>query len=193
MKGFLLLLACALLTAPALVPAETRPSPATLKLGPERPVVAIWRDSEGRQSGAPYLRIAIWGDGRVLFAADPQRWGHSLREGKLSREEVSRLRKEIAKTGVFSLTGTAYLVPDAPVDCVALDFGKRKQMLYWDEVETPNYGINIDPKPHHRKFKETWKAVNRLALAARPKQSRPVSGRFDPPREWRLKPAIQSE
>jgi hypothetical protein len=167
----------------------------SVSLGAKQPIVAVWRQSDGYRlsSDAPYLRMAVWEDGRVLFAADPGKWEHRLREGKISAGRLDELKKEIVGTGIFDLKGTCYLVPDAPMDCIVADFGGRRQMLYWDEVESPNYGINIAPKPRHLKFKECWKAVNRMLLACCPKEAKPVKGRFGPvPQSWVLKPAVQS-
>jgi hypothetical protein len=149
---------------------------------------------QGLLSAGPDLRIAIWNDGRVLFAANPKTWSHRLQEGKVSAERLAELKKQITRTGVFELKGNCYLVPDAGVDCLMVDLGTKRQMLYWDEVESPRHGININPQPHHLQFKQCWKAVNRLALACRPANPQPVKGRFGQvPRSWYLKPTIQSE
>ena len=161
-----------------------------------RPLIAIWEDSEGlhMNSGAPYLRIAIWNDGRIVFAKDASKWSHELLEGRIEAARRDELKKAIDKTGVFELKGNCYLVPDAPVDCVMLDFGGKQQMLYWDERESPNYGINITPTEQHLKFKSCWKEVNHLALEAIPKESQPHGEKFQrPPQSWRLKRPIQSE
>jgi hypothetical protein len=184
----------ALATLPGLFGLEKHEPP--VSLGAQRPIVAIWRQSDGHRlsSDAPYLRVAVWEDGRVLFAADPGKWEHHLREGRISAKDIIGIKKHIVETGVFDLKGTCYLVPDAPVDCVMADFGGRRQMLYWDEVESPNYGIHIAPKPQHMKFEECWKAFNRLLLASCPKEAKPVKGRFGPvPTSWYLRPAVQSE
>ena len=166
-----------------------------------RPFIAIWRDSAGfagpfnRPSDAPpYLRIAIWNDGRILFAKDAKKWGHELSEGRIEPARVANLKKALEQSGVFELKGNCYLVPDAPVDCIMLDLGTKQQMLYWDEVESPRYGINVSPKPHHLEFKRCWKAVNELAIGAIPEQTQPHNERFSrPPASWRLKSPIQSE
>lgn len=165
-------------------------------LGSRRPIVAVWCKDQGGpiSSGAQYLRVAIWADGRVLFAADPTKWNQNPLHGRISAARIEELKKGIAETGVFDLKGTCYLVPDADVYCTLVDFGGRQQMLYWDELENPHYGINIDPKPHHLKFKECWKAVSRLALACRPTHAKRVRGRFGPvPRFWYIREARQSE
>ena len=160
-----------------------------------RPFLAIWRDHEGlhKDSKAPYLRIAIWDDGKIVFARDPAKWDHDLLEGRIDATQVKELKQAIGATGVFELKGNCYLVPDAPVDCVMLDINGKQQMLYWDEVESPGYGINIQPTETHLKFKSTWKEVNRLALQAAPKDAQPYPNRFErPPESWRLKRPIQS-
>jgi hypothetical protein len=161
----------------------------------DRPMVALWRRDCGPFSGeeVPNLRFAVWADGRVLYAQDPKKWGHELRRGKLSPVRVARLKAAIADTGIFDLRGTCYLVPDAPEYCLMVDLGGKQQMLSWDEVEVSGYGINIDPKPHHREFKRCWKAVNHLALVALPDDGEAVKERFQAPRSWYIRPAVQSE
>jgi hypothetical protein len=159
----------------------------------DRPFLAIWQADGGLVGGA-YLRIAIWDDGRIRFAQDQKKWSHALRQGRISADQIARLKEDILKTGVFELKGYCYLVPDADMDCLLLDFSGMNQMLYWDEVEAPNYGINIDPKPHHLKFKECWKMVNELALKVVPVRSEPAAQEFrSAPKSWYLKEVIQSE
>ena len=160
----------------------------------DRPIVAVWRQFDGSGVGsAPYLRFAVWADGRVLFATDPSKWGHQLRRGKVSETRVARLKAALSDTGIFELEGTCYLVPSAPTDCLMVDLDGKQQMLYWDEVETPNYGININPKPHHLQFKRCWKIVNHLGLVALPDEGEAVEKRIQIPESWYLKRAVQSK
>jgi hypothetical protein len=164
--------------------------------GEDRPFLALWRQHDGLRlagSEAPYLRFAVWNDGRVLYAKDPARWSRELRRGKISAARVARLKAALADSGVFDLKGTCYLVPDAPCDCLMVDLGGKKQMLYWDEVEAAGYGINANPKPHHLEFKRCWKAVNHLGLVALPDEGEAVRERFRVPQSWYLKRALQSE
>jgi hypothetical protein len=164
--------------------------------GTNRPILAVWQDSPGYKADTnyPYLRVAIWSDGRVVFARDPNVWNHDLLLGRIPEEVLTKLKQDIRKTGVFELKGYCYLVPDASVDCVMLSFGDSRQMLYWDEVEQGSYGININPKPHHLAFKKAWWEVNRLALSALPKQAKKIDARFQrSPESWYLKKMIQSE
>src|SRR5207247_4694939 len=102
-------------------PAVTAPAADSLE---DRAFLAIWRDSEGfRHSEAPYLRVAIWSDGRIVFGKDPKKWEHELLQGRIEAARVTELKKALEETGVFELKGNCYLVPDAPVDCVMLDLG----------------------------------------------------------------------
>src|SRR5262249_44927536 len=124
--------------------------------GTNSPTIAIWEDSPGMTADTnyPYLRVAVWPDGTVVFARDPNVWNQDLLIGHLSAQVLARLEQDIRQTGVFELKGHCYLVPDAPVDCIMLSFGGSKQMLYWDEVENEGYGININAKPQHVAFKK---------------------------------------
>jgi hypothetical protein len=74
-----------------------------------------------------------------------------------------------------------------------VDLDTKKQMLFWDEVEDPEIGINFNPKPHHLEFKSCWKIVNHLGLLALPDDGQPVKERFQAPKSWYLKRVIQSE
>ena len=94
---------------------------------------------------------------------------------------------------MLDLQGTCYLVPSAPCDCLIVRVGGKEQMLYWDERESPNYGINIDPKPQHLHFKRCWKAVNHLAFVALPDDGEAFTDRVQIPDSWYIKRAVQSE
>jgi hypothetical protein len=160
-----------------------------------RPLIAVWCAHEGMKvSDAPYLRVAIWEDGQAIFAKDPEKWEHSLQEGKISPHRIKLLKKALSETGVFELKGNCYLVPDAPTYCITISIGDKKRTLYWDERESPNYGININPKTQHIEFKKCWKAVNNLALVACPDQGAESKEKFsESPESWRAEPSIQSE
>jgi hypothetical protein len=158
------------------------------------PLIAIWCSSEGKKLGAPYLRAAIWEDGKVIYAEDPEKWGQSLQEGKIAPYRIKLLKKALQDTGVFELKGDCYLVPDAPTYSITVKLGDKKRTLYWDECETKNYGINIKPKPQHIEFKRCWKTLNNLTLVACPDQSQEFQERFsEVPKSWFIEPSIQSE
>lgn len=157
------------------------------------PLFAVWLDSAGFVPGPPFLRLALWPDGRVVFARDPNVWSQDLYLGQLAPPALSQLKTALRKTGVFELKGNCYLVPDGHVECVLLSFDGAAQMLYWDEVESPSYGINIDPKPQHLAFKKAWWDVNQLAIAALPTKAQKLTTPFvAAPRTWYLKKRIQS-
>jgi hypothetical protein len=182
--GLLLLVACARPLADGALPGKDGGRE-------DRPFVAVWRHTDGfvSKADAPYLRVAVWDDGRILFAADPKKWGHDLRRGRVANDRVARLKAALRETGVFDLKGHCYLGPDMPIDCMMADLGDRKQALYWVEGMT-----EWMDKPHKKAFVRCWTAVNDLALATRPAESEPAGERFGPvPKSWYLKRMIQSE
>jgi hypothetical protein len=159
----------------------------------DRPFLAIWQATSGMW-GEPFLRIAIWEDGTIWFAKDPTTWSHALYQGQIPADRIALLKEDILKTDVFDLKGYCYLGLDDDVDCLMLNFGGKTQMLYWNERDDPNFGINFESKPHHMMFKECWKMVNKLALNVIPARSEPTTEEFrGAPASWLLKRSIQSE
>jgi hypothetical protein len=156
-----------------------------------RPFLAIWRDSEGNAPGSqsPFLRVAIWNDGSALFSMDPTEHGQELKRGRIAPYRVERLKAALRQSGVFDLKGYCYLGPDMPVDCVMVDLGDRRQMLYWVEGKT-----DWMKKPNRIEFVRSWTAVKHLASVACPDVFEAAKGRFEqPPKSWYLKEMIQSE
>lgn len=104
MKGKILCslgLLSALSSLPAYSAEDDKKQP--IPLGAKRPLVAVWSDSQGFKAGsAPALRIAVWEDGRVLFASDPKKWGSDLLEGKISPAK---------KQGLWKITKRSSSVP----------------------------------------------------------------------------------
>jgi hypothetical protein len=44
--------------------------------GTNSPIIAVWQDTPGLtdDTNYPYLRVAVWADGRVVFTRDPNDW-----------------------------------------------------------------------------------------------------------------------
>jgi hypothetical protein len=108
------------------------------------PIIAFWQDDPGTwrmDTNYPYLRVAVWADGRVVFARDSNIWNQDLLIGQLSAQTLATLEEDIRRTGVFELKGFCYLGPEFAVDCVMLSLGGSQQMLYWNEVENKLSGI----------------------------------------------------
>jgi hypothetical protein len=159
------------------------------------PIIAVWQDDPGTwktNRNYPYLRVAVWADGRVVFARDPNIWNQDLLIGQLSAQALATLQKDIRRTGVFELKGFCYLGPEFAVNCVMLSLGGSQQMLYWNEVENNLFDINY-PKPHYLVFKKAWWDVNRLVLSALPSEATKLEARLNPPKTWYLKKMLQSE
>lgn len=157
------------------------------------PIIAVWDDSleKSGEVNGPYLRLAIWADGRVVFARDPNQWSQDLQIGRISGKAMEELTGKILKTGVFELKRDEYLVPDAPSHKMLLSIAGWRKVLGWDEVDMEHYGISVNPNPDSNAFKKAWREVNLLAVAALPKESEKLNKRFEnPPRDWYRKEAI---
>jgi hypothetical protein len=162
------------------------------------PLAAVWRKvgrrpMPGRSFEGPALRYAVFEDGEILFAEDRDSLRGRVARAKLDSGAIAELERSLADTGVMDLTGTTYLVPDAPVLAMLVRVRGREQILYWDEVELPGYGINVAPKPHHLAFKKAWHAVDAVLAERVAKAGKTDTIEFTPPSSWSIKPAIQSE
>lgn len=187
------LLAAMVSTWTGCAPAQQEPV-AGIRPGPkdEVPMLALWINSHGMRAGesrGPELRFAIWEDGRVLCAKDPEKGGTTLCAGTITLEQVALLKKQVNASAIFSLKRYSYLVPDAPVHCLIANADGRQQILYWDERDTPNYGINVDLKPEAVAFKECWKQVKQAGLKRLNKElpELPATESFQVPKSWYLK------
>ncbi len=194
-RGWAKAVALLAISAMALPATAGPPADGNPLAGSKPPIIAIWQESAGfgPMGWEPCLRAAVWADGRAVFGKDPKSWGRGLLVGRIAAPRLAQLRRDLRATGVFALKGSAYLVPDAEVDCISLRFDGLKQTLYWDEVESPSYGANSRPTPNYLALKKAWRTVNKLVVDALPQQAAPLPGRFkQPPRSWYAKRAIQS-
>ena len=163
------------------------------------PLLALWVDDHGSKQrtspGEKVLRFAVWEDGTVLCGRDLENDGNRLRTGKIPKEQVALLKKQIQISGIFELKGNCYLVPDAPVHCMIAVVDGKQQMLFWDEREIPGYGINSNPKPQHLAFIRAWKQAKAAGIKQLGGSLTDLAGvqTFRPPDAWYLKKPIQSE
>lgn len=164
------------------------------------PLFAVWRrigayprPDDSPATWSPALRFAVFESGRYAFAEDPTRWDSPLREGYVDQATLELIRGEIMRSGIFELTGTCYLAPDAPVLVTLARIGGREQILYWDEIESSSHGINRDPQPRHIAFKRVWYEVGATLAHHRPAQSTLNLEQFQPPMTWYVREPVQSE
>ena len=77
--------------------------------GTNRPIIAIWQDFPGftADTNYPYLRVALWPDGRVIFARDPNAWKHDLLNGQVSIQATQpiQLLMIVSAVATGSFTG----------------------------------------------------------------------------------------
>ena len=101
--------------------------------GDDIPFLAIWcADNGSGKRNEPSLRIAVWDDGRIVFAEDPTVWSYNLRYGRLASEEVDSLKESLVATSVFDLEDYCFLLPLGQLDCVLTKVGVKEKILYLD-------------------------------------------------------------
>lgn len=187
----LLLAECALASAQ-----DDSPPLKNLGIPDERPLVAIWRpydtvpDSTGRFFYIS-LVVAIWQDGRVVFARDPYDGGHDLLEGRIPPYRIARLKTALADTGVFELKKTMFLTPSLTPSYTLVDLGEgQRQLLGWSSTK-----LACDSgDPRRLAFEDCWREVKNLALVACPDQRTAAKIRFRyTPDSWWLEDDAQAK
>jgi hypothetical protein len=149
---------------------------------PSDPILALLE--EPTMIEGPYLRFAIWENGRIVHASDLADRTSPPVEGNLTKSDVETLKSELSKTNVTSLRYKSYLVPDAPCHKLYCVVGGRKYMLEWDEYLHPNYGISTQFGPNEKAFVECWSILCELARR-RANGRDPSSFRMAETRSWR--------
>lgn len=175
-------------------PAQQEPTPG-IQPDPrgELPLLALWVRSHGNGSKLgepPELRFAIWEDGRVLCAKDPEKGGMPMRAGTITLEQVALLKKQINASAIFTLKQESYIAPDASVQCLLASADGNQQLLSWDTIERgETYRSSHDPKPDILIFEECWKQVKAAGLKRLKKDfpELPPTESFSPPKSWKLK------
>lgn len=151
------------------------------------PIVALWRDDVGMVESderPPFIRLAIWDDGTVVYAQSQDIWNHELCCGKLPTERIARLKAAIGESGIFSVSMTGHLVPDTPRDILMVNCSGRTKVLFWDEIDIPESGINAFPTTESIEFKRCWKTVGHLATLSLPLGGVSKEARFTVPVSW---------
>ncbi|MFA6242544.1 MAG: hypothetical protein WC655_16525 [Candidatus Hydrogenedentales bacterium] len=149
----------------------------------EVPFIAVWLERAGIDMEYPFLRVAIWEDGRVVFAEDPNTWSHHLLLGQISPSEVESLKQLLPETGLFDLKERRLLYPDSKSVLLSFAKGGTRQELAYAEFPEPVSGPLTDDQIQ---LVKTWFMVNRIVLAALPSHAQALHRRFpEPPESWR--------
>lgn len=150
----------------------------------DRPFLAIWRNYDGFTSKgeAPYLRIAMWDDGRVVFSPEVIGWNHTLQKGRIAAYRVERIKRALMDLGVFKLEKTGYGIPSMPQDLILLDLGEGKRKVL----------SGIDGDVIRRKaragwedYVRCWESIKTIAAIGCPDDFEKVTERFESvPKSW---------
>lgn len=127
------------------------------------PVVLVYRcAAESPSEGG--VELAVWEDGYVLYASNPEKAGRDIISGMVTPQRVQALLNQLDLAGVFSLSGDSFLVPDGPELVLAAEFGGKRNRHRWDEVIRPGWGANVHPTKAYIEFVCMWVSA-RIALS----------------------------
>ncbi|MFA6243931.1 MAG: hypothetical protein WC655_23510 [Candidatus Hydrogenedentales bacterium] len=147
----------------------------------QRPIVAVWKGPTSYNTlQASYLRVAIWEDGRVVFAKDPGGWSHDLLLGQISTDDVVRVKRSLKESGVFELEDTSFGLSGFPSLCILVAIDEDERLLQIAESETYCYlGISD--------FMRVQPKVLRIVASCVPQKSKELGQQqFAPQRSWYL-------
>jgi hypothetical protein len=117
---------------------------------------------------------AIWDDGLVVFASNPQQPGKNLQCGRITPSQLRKTLDDICAAGYFEI-GT-YQPPAAPdeshVRITATRAGKDSKHN-WNEHLNSSL-VNVDADPAFQRFAKVWAATRTTAAFARPKEPIPL-------------------
>ncbi len=148
----------------------------------ECPIVAVWQESkEGmpadpEKSRPPFLRFAMWEDGRIVFNSDPNKWEHNLMIAQIPKEKVSSIKEEIYKTGVFEIQEAFHeMRQGGSFNIILVSFGHYRQYLYWSES-----GPCLDNNPHPSgvRFEQIWHEINNILADSIPSTAERIEQQF---------------
>lgn len=135
----LLCLAAATQGAPARSPAASRAPTQLRPITRAESVLAVYRENWGlASSGGPYLILAFWPDGTVVWSEDRLRGGPPYREGRVAPTKIAALFKQFERAGIFGDSKLAEdkFGPDSQFTVLYLKHGaKQLQMRSWHELQ----------------------------------------------------------
>ncbi len=157
----------------------------------ECPIVAVWQHERGVYSyypgegNPPFLRFALWEDGRFVFAADPNKWEHNLMLSRISKEVVSEVKNKIFHTGIFETKETHYNMHQEPnIDYIIVSLGHYKQFLCWAEGGGDFKG---NATSQDSSFEQIWHEINNILIDSIPSRADKLRAAFSmPSTSWML-------
>ena len=124
------------------------------------PSPGAMRGRDNRSIGS-YLELAIWEDGKTVYAANPDGHGPTLFVGEMDSRRVTEILAELDEAGFFREKPGGYLHVNFPHLEIAAREGTRTNRLFWDEMEIR--GIDYAPPgPDVMSFVKVWKSAREI-------------------------------
>ena len=120
------------------------PKPAALPITESDSVLMVYREDHGLgSSGGPFLIIAIWPDGRMIWSEDRLKGGVPFRTGNIDAKRVTAVLNRFVKDGLFENKKLAdgYFGPDSQFTSILVKSGKKElEMSSWHELHEASEG-----------------------------------------------------
>lgn len=163
------------------------------------PVIAITTVPAHWSRNPALLTLAVWEDGRVVFAREPAGTTEH-REGRVSAKAVTRCLKRLREAGVFEFPyeNSAHYGPDSEFVVLYARNGEDEiELKSWHEIferdgrhVVNSHGVHshqgrereslLDPPDSpYVKFRRIWDVTKRELLALIPEESEPFDGDWE--------------
>lgn len=144
---------------------ETRDN-ASAGANSDRTILAYLEHNPGMKPDARSHTVIYFYSGRVV---EFELGGENVREGRLRKDELQKLRAELAAAKLTQMPDGLYFPPDG--QHTLIEIRAAEKLRYWGWTETDSYlPSEISPQ-----FKQAWKEAKDLLTVHTPTDLEPVS------------------
>lgn len=121
----------------AMAGSDTEPNEPAMRISADYAVARVYRDAWGKAReawgrpssgrGLPFLILAVWEDGRIVWSSDRLRGGAPFRAGRVEPQKVAALLSRFENDGLFDDEDLKrdHSGPDSSFICIGIKSGQK--------------------------------------------------------------------